>query len=232
MPISIPKIDNTNVSDRVYDWLKESIVDLTFPPGHKLNIRQLSRDLGVSSSPITHAIYRLAGEGMIEITPRKETRVKSITKQDIREIWDARVVLEIGALEMIHFPLNKEELMEIRRCYQASLREEHADPNSYKHYVEMDYQFHLSLISLARNKRLIGIYEQLNAHMQLIRYGLIYNVRRNSSRLNSEHLRILESLEKGDPSGAKTAIKDHITRLKSLDFNLEAIQQAMQQSNH
>ena len=221
MALVVPKIESLSVSDKVYRWLRENIINLSLPPGHKLNVRELGVALGVSSSPITHALYRLAGEDLVEISPHKETRVKSISKQDIKEIWDARLSLELGTLDMLKVPLKQKDIDEIQSRYQEAIRQDGGDETSYKRYVENDYQFHLSLIKLAGNNRISRMYEQLSAHMQLIRFGLMHKVRRISSRLNDEHLSIVQSLEKGDIQKAKDEIRNHVTRMKALDFNLE-----------
>ena len=62
-------IDTTNINEKVYTLLKQRIIFREYPPGHKLNIRELQNELGVSNSPIKHALFKLAGEDFIEILP-------------------------------------------------------------------------------------------------------------------------------------------------------------------
>lgn len=224
MAIVTPKIETTNISEKVYRWIKESIINLSFPPGHKLNIRELSEVLNVSSSPITHALYRLSGEGLVEISPRKETCVKQISTDDIREIWDTRIMLETGALEFVSFPLSSEQLEKLRLSCQEALREGSLEIDRYRSFVEKDYQFHLEIISLSNNSRIIEIYERLSAHMQLIRYGTMRHLRRDSSKLNEEHLGILNSLEKGDVESVRRSLRNHVARLKEVDFSPEELE--------
>jgi DNA-binding GntR family transcriptional regulator len=68
-----PIIDITNINEKVYDLIKKRIVDLEYPPGSKINIRQLQEELNVSNSPIKDALFRLAGEGMVDIDSRRGT---------------------------------------------------------------------------------------------------------------------------------------------------------------
>ena len=223
MRIKAPKIETTNISEKVYRWLRESIINLSLPPGQKLSVRELSTALSVSSSPITHALYRLAGEGLVEISPRKETCVRRISKEDIREIWDARVMLETGALEMIKFPLQSGQLKKVHRRCHESLRQEGFEVDTYKRYVEKDYLFHLELMKLSGNSRVVKIYEQLGAHIQLIRFGLMHKIGRASSKINEEHLSILTSLENEDIENMKKEIKSHVMRIKEFDFNPKTV---------
>jgi DNA-binding GntR family transcriptional regulator len=117
-----PTIDVTNINEKIYEWLKKRIISCIYPPGHKLNVRQLRKDLGVSQTPIKDALFRLAGEGLIEISSRKGTYVKEVTDQDIAEIYDTRLILESGAGEVIATEITDEQIKELERLYEATLR--------------------------------------------------------------------------------------------------------------
>ena len=72
-------IDASNINEKVYNYLKSSIIDFTYPPGTKLHISDLKKLLGISQTPIKDALFRLMGEGLVEITSRKGTYVKNVT---------------------------------------------------------------------------------------------------------------------------------------------------------
>ena len=79
-------IDVTNINEKVYQLIKQNIIKFIYPPGHNLNITELKDALGVSPTPIKDALFRLAGEGLVVIYPRKGTYVKDVTDEDIHEI--------------------------------------------------------------------------------------------------------------------------------------------------
>ena len=74
-------IDVTNINEKVYNYIKTNIISYNYPPGYNLNLNQLSELLGVSPTPIKDALFRLAGEGLVEIAPRKGTYVKDVTSR-------------------------------------------------------------------------------------------------------------------------------------------------------
>jgi len=202
-----PSIDVTNINEKIYDWLKQRIITCIYPPGHKLNIRQLGKDLGVSQTPIKDALFRLAGEGLIEISSRKGTYVKEVTEQDIAEIYDTRLILETAAGEIIAPQITDKQLEELERLYKATLR---TDANAdYRIFMERESEFHLTLMRYTNNSRLIGIYKQLNAHMQSVRFRYGGRVQR-LPHTNEEHENILKAFKKRDPIEVKEAIRNHL----------------------
>lgn len=78
-------IDITNINEKIYNLIKTRITHLEYPPGYQINIKKLQDELGVSSSPIKDALFRLVGEELLEINPRKGTFVKDVLEKDILE---------------------------------------------------------------------------------------------------------------------------------------------------
>lgn len=202
-----PSIDVTNINEKIFEWLKRRIINCTYPPGHKLNVRQLRKDLGVSQTPIKDALFRLAGEGLIEISSRKGTYVKEVTDQDIAEIYDTRLILESGAGEIIAAGITDEQIKELEELYEATLRTD-ADAD-YRIFMERESEFHLAIMRYTNNSKLIGIYKQLNAHMQSVRFSYGGRVKR-LPHTNQEHENILKALKKRDSLKVKEAIKNHL----------------------
>ena len=93
-----PLIDVTNINEKVYLLIKQNIIKFVYPPGHNLNITELKETLGVSPTPIKDALFKLAGEGLVVIYPRRGTYVKDITAEDIHEIIQTRLILETAVI--------------------------------------------------------------------------------------------------------------------------------------
>ena len=62
-------MDTMTLADRVFQTLREQILQGIYKPGQKFNIDQLARDLGVSNTPIREAMSRLERLGLVEIIP-------------------------------------------------------------------------------------------------------------------------------------------------------------------
>jgi len=211
-------IDVTNINEKVYDYIKKNITTFHFPSGYKLNIKQLSETLGVSHTPIKDALFRLAGEGLIDITSRTGTYVKSITEADIHEILQTRLILETAVIEEIAGKITDEQLQALTDLYRkgVSLVVNPNDNESYKAFMEYDSQFHLSFFNIMGNRRLLHIYKNLNAHMQMVRFRLMNRALGKLPTTDEAHRLILEALCERNVVKAKQAIANHLHGLDAV----------------
>ena len=216
--LSAPIIDVANINEKIYDYIKKNITTFHFPSGCRLNIKQLSKTLGVSQTPIKDALFRLAGEGLIDITSRTGTYVKNVTEADIHEILQIRLILETAVIVEIVGKITDEQLQTIKDLYRksVSLAVNQNDSESYKAFMECDSQFHLSFFNIMGNKRLLHIYKNLNAHMQMVRFRLMNRALGKRSTTDEEHRMILESLCERNVTKAKQAIANHLQSLATV----------------
>jgi DNA-binding GntR family transcriptional regulator len=207
-------IDVSNINEKVYNFIKANIINYNYPPGYNLNLGQLSEMLGVSPTPIKDALFRLAGEGLVEIAPRKGTYVKDVTLEDIREILQTRIILETAAVETITASLTDEQLSRFEELFRQmiSFKVGENDVASYKSYMDRDSEFHLLFFQILGNQRLLNIYRNLNAHIQIVRFRLL-DKRGKNVTTDQEHAKILEALRKRDPEKAKDAVRRHLLSL-------------------
>jgi DNA-binding GntR family transcriptional regulator len=213
--IPFSSIDLASLNEKIYDFIKQRIINAYYPPGYKLNIREISTALGVSHTPVKDALFRLAGEDLIEISSRTGTYVKNITEEDIHEIIQTRIILETAAIEIVAARITDEQLRQLEELYQRSavLAVQQNDSETYKAFMEYDSRFHLIIIQFAGNNRLLNIYKNLNAHMQFVRFRLMNNAGGKMSTTDREHEMILQTLRDRDPEKAKQAIRDHLHRI-------------------
>ena len=211
-------IDVTNINEKVYNYIKNNIASLVFPAGYKLNIKQLSKTLGVSHTPIKDALFRLAGEGLIEITSRTGTYVKSITEADIHEILQTRLILETAVIEEVTEKITDQQLRTIKDLYQKSLSivVRQNDSESYKAFMECDSAFHLAIFDVIGINRLIDIYKKLNTHAQYVRFRMMHSALGKLPTTNEDHRMILEALCERNAAKAKQVITNHIQKIEAV----------------
>lgn len=210
-------IDITNINEKIYNLIKGRITHFEYPPGFQLNIRKLQAELGVSNSPIKDALFRLAGEGLVEITSRKGTFVKDISERDIYEIEDVRIILETGAADLIAKTISDKQLDRLEALFNETLIPE--DEFEYSKFMEKDSQFHMEIIKLTNNQRLVDIYKQLNAHVHITRFQYARNRKMPLPWTHQDHQDILKALKLRDPAKVRKAIQSH--RVKARDAFLE-----------
>jgi DNA-binding GntR family transcriptional regulator len=211
-------IDATNINEKVYDYIKKNITNFSFPSGYKLNVKQLSETLGVSHTPIKDALFRLAGEGLIDITSRTGTYVKNVTDAEIHEILQTRLILETAVIEEITAKITDEQLQLLKALHERSvaLVVNPNDSESYRAFMECDSEFHLFFFNIMGNRRLLEIYKNLNAHMQMVRFRWMNHALGKLPTTDAEHRVIVDALCQRSVSRAKQAIATHIHTLESI----------------
>ena len=89
----------TNLNDRVYDTLKLRLIRREVGPGEKVSLHELAAQLGVSRSPVHHALTRLVSEGLLSVKSRRGYYVTPLTQVAVVEGYDVRLALELRAAE-------------------------------------------------------------------------------------------------------------------------------------
>lgn len=79
--------------------LREDIISCLLKPGEKLRFEVLRTLYGVSYSTLREALSRLASEGLVVAEGQRGFFVAPISKENLLDITDARVVLELECLE-------------------------------------------------------------------------------------------------------------------------------------
>lgn len=93
------KLKRYVLTEEIYRLIKRHILNHEWPPGKKINIDELARELGVSNIPIRESLSRLATESLVTFIPYKGMFVTEMTARDLDEIFELRIHLELLALE-------------------------------------------------------------------------------------------------------------------------------------
>ena len=91
------EVDQRQLDERIYDALKEKILQSELAPGTALTIRSVAQRLGVSVTPVRDALRRLQAEGLVQMQGRGETTVAQLEPGEIDDILDLRLALELHA---------------------------------------------------------------------------------------------------------------------------------------
>ncbi len=151
---------------QAYERIKGNILNLTYPPGMSLTEAALTKELGMSRSPVRSAIQMLKTEGLLISDYYKSITVKEITEKDIREIYQLRQLIEEAAFRFIFSSGRNEEYsyrIEEKVVHMCAVS---ADPYDWE---IADTAMHMEIISILDNERINRIYE--NNMSELIRIG-------------------------------------------------------------
>jgi DNA-binding GntR family transcriptional regulator len=190
------------------------IVTQQIQPGEKLSDVQLSKDLGISRTPVREALYRLVQEGIVQNQSLRGFYLATFSSQDVKEIYDLRTALEVLSVRLAFPNLSMAELEEAQRQLDEvhHMLELEVDKARDK-FLTIDRDFHRLLVRSSHNHRLEVNLDSLQAQIGVFQlYGTHL---KNLVNLSVEHHQlIVAALIKGDRAGAERAMERHIQEVK------------------
>ena len=88
------KLTKTSLSEIVYQNIKNMIKDGVLTLGQKINKNDLASSLEVSLTPVSEALNRLKGEGLLEQKSMQGYYIKKFSKIELLELFAVRAGLE------------------------------------------------------------------------------------------------------------------------------------------
>ena len=104
----------TNLNEQVYETLRRRVLRRDPGPGAKLSLHELATELGVSRSPVHHALTRLVSEGLLSVKARRGYYVTPVTAHALLDGYDVRLALELHAAERAVDSASDDQLAELR----------------------------------------------------------------------------------------------------------------------
>jgi DNA-binding GntR family transcriptional regulator len=212
--MELTRLTRQRASDEVYQAMRQGILTHLFKPGERLQVDDIAAKLGVSLTPVRHAIQQLATEGLIEIRPRSGTFVALLTPRDVKETCDLRVAFECLAAETAVECASADQIDEFHRLLSLLKRPVQTSQDRKRHEQD-NMRFHRLLIECSGNKRLAEMYESLNAHLQIVRvHSRDTDWAERLAVEQAEHGEIVAALEARDLPRLKEALRSHILRAR------------------
>ena len=200
------------LSHQLYEVLRAKILRRELAPGERVPLRELAHSFGVSMTPVRDAVNLLAADGLVIVSPRRGTIVAPLSPNDVRELYQVRMILEPAAAEIAAESLSDDELrrlVDLADQLERAVAESYEDVDAYLHDLALDDQFHASIVRGVRNRRLNALYLGLQANLIVARAIFPVSDRCRVHRLG-EHQWILDALLARDGELAREATANHL----------------------
>jgi DNA-binding GntR family transcriptional regulator len=190
----------------VYERIKAMILSNTIPPGGKLNIDQLARELGVSQTPVREAIQRLEGDKLVVRLARGYSTTQLLGEAELRHMFEVRLLLEpwcarAAAVDRAGNP-GRAMLQEVDRFLR-----EGGDGDARQLISVHDSRFHELVLDAVGNPFLTDAFRQMHPHLHLFR---LYPADVDGERTIEEHRRLALAIADADPDEAERAMRSHL----------------------
>lgn len=201
---------NDTLGERIFKELKNDILSGFYAPGERLLYEKVAERLGVSMTPLKDALLKLEQEGLVKNIARRGTFVTQLTHRDIVEYSQIRMSLEYLAVDLAcsqglvsHEGL--EELTKINNQIRKAVKKK-----SPKEVIISDIQFHVKIVSLSQNNRLIEMMNQFPLSNFLLLMGRGEKSIENGNLILDDHAKIIEALRNKDLNVLKNILEVNI----------------------
>ena len=204
-------IQSESLRDKVYGVLKQMIIYQEIPLGEKIDEDLLTKQLGVSRTPIRESLCRLESEGIVKIIPRRGAVSVKHSKKEIVDILQIREVLEGLAVRLATLQINESTLKGLRSLFTGFSESNIRD--RVREYTQADHKFHNVIIENSQNLRLVKMANSLNDLVQMLRLRTV-SLKGGAELSLLEHLDIIGAMEKKDAELAESLMQKHIRNVQ------------------
>lgn len=207
--------------DSIYTQLLAIVVSGKIPAGNRLSVDTLARQLQVSPTPVREALLQLEATGLVNHVALKGFCVAHpIGREEIEELFDARLIIELGAIERA-YPEREKFLPSLRQRHAEHMRiagellsesdqASVTDRPEFIRYFDADWAFHQTIIQGTGNRFLADMASRTSTHVIRLRQSVSHGSD-DISQAVSEHGRILAELSNGSLESVVAAMSEHIT---------------------
>lgn len=225
MPVStldtfLPTAPDASAVERVIAFIRSAIREGRFAPGHRLIESELQTTLHVSRGSIREAIRRLAAEHILQVELHKGARVRQLSVEEIKSLYEVREVLEGLACRLA---AESAKAVDPRLAALAAIEKEFDRDfdGTAQAYLRYNERFHRLILEMAGNAEL----SRLIGNLELPSFILLAHVLVNAAsikRARAEHRPIVQAIAKRDGAKAERAMRTHIRRTRTAVLRIAA----------
>lgn len=197
---------------RVYEQLRDDIIDLRLAPGSPIDEILISERLSMSRTPIREALVRLAGEGLVTTLPNRSTIVSHIDFVNLHTFFDAltlmyRVTTRLAA--EYHQPQDLPAIRAGQAAFADAVRRQDA-----LGMIATNRDFHARIAEAGRNPYYLGLFTRLlDEGRRILRLYYSSFDDRLPARYVEEHEEMIGAVEARDIEAADRIAAAHADQI-------------------
>jgi DNA-binding GntR family transcriptional regulator len=195
------------VSDRVYEILRDWIVDGDLRPGEDLKDTELAVRLGVSRTPVREAMKRLLNEGLVYTSKCRWTRVAEIRVEDVDNLFPIIKCLDLLALSNA-FPFMNPDGVAVMRVEYRKQKEALAK-GDYDTVAKAGWALHNEYLMRSNNPELIDLNQKILAKAKRLRIFFYKSSQIDPALGMDEHEALIHAIADDRLEDSKAILSQH-----------------------
>ena len=200
-------VKSATISDEIVDRLRDDIVSGYFKPRERLIEAELSERYNTSRTPIREAIKKLEAGGLVKVKPYHGAVVTDVDINEIKDIYEARVILEGQVTMMAAQNITVETLNKLANSIK--IMEKLASQGKNLEFGEENERFHRYIFSSCENKYIVKLIEEMLEKTAIFR-RMSWQTISNLNIAIKGHKEIYNAIKKGDAEKARELSGKHI----------------------
>jgi DNA-binding GntR family transcriptional regulator len=205
--------ERRSLGQHVYSHLKQAILRGDIAPGSRLVESRLASALGISRTPVREGIHKLEREQIVRRGPSGGFFVAGLTREEIKETFGIRAVLESYAASLAAIQHRKEELAPLNSKIQEY--QKFMDQGNLNPLPRINTEFHDLLYALSQSPRLVKMINDLRDQIFRFRRMLLKS-QEWAAISNEDHRLMLSYIRKRDAQKVEKVVREHILRGQSV----------------
>ena len=197
---------SVSLANQVFTVVENNIINGVYPSGEVLSESRLSKELGVSRTPIREALRRLEVERLISSSPNGSV-VLGITKQDVEDMFLVKKSLEPEAFRRAAENISPEALERLK--HNLEKQEFYAAKRDSENLKNLDTEFHDIIYEQSGSPVLFSILSP--NHHKLLKFRKASLEKSNRiPYAYSEHVAIYNALCERDGDKVAKLMMEHV----------------------
>ncbi|MGD7789365.1 GntR family transcriptional regulator [Propionibacteriaceae bacterium Y1700] len=192
-----------SLADRAYSGIKEEILSCAMEPGSLINEAALATTFGTSKTPVRQAIGRLAGEGFVDVFPRRGSLVRAVQVRDIKNVYLVRTLVEPEVSALAARSATADDIIHLQDLDDQLISTD-GDTLDLRAHAE----FHVSVCRIARVPQLTSIVSALQDQMRW--FLAAQHADGGPMPPKTNHHRLLQAISDHDPEQARAITEESI----------------------
>lgn len=157
-----------NLREQVADEIRTAIIEGRLKPGDHITETDLTRELGVSRTPVREALIILEREALIVSVPNRGCFVRAFNEDDIEALFSMRTTLENFTAELVINRLTTADFEHLQSLIDA--QHTFIKQNDFKQVRRTDMAFHQHLINRSSHPMLVRNWQEIVAQIAAVLY--------------------------------------------------------------
>ena len=205
--------------DYAYRIIRNNIIYRELKPGVMLSEKEIGDQLGLSRTPVREALIELAKTQIVEILPKRGSRVSYINYELMEEAEFVRKSLELAIVRLACDMRTEEDLIELKK--NLMLQEIYLETRDHIKFMELDNSFHQKLFQICNKNQAYEMMTSICVHLDRVRDLALTTVK--DLKIVDDHIKIADAIRDRDKDAATSIMSYHLDRYK---IDKEAVRNA------